>query len=344
MRKKELVKALSKIEEGIADIKNLILSIDGDSVPTDTKAGEDTTDSEDSVEGQYSKEELGAMKYNELKKLGKELGVNCKGTREEIIERIMNVPAESDGEDDSNDAEPVKEDEKVVPISKKGASKKSANKEEKQEDDEIEEQYLALAREALEDTELSEVIEVLEEVGIKLTAMQKKKEDVVMRKLAWAFQNGKIDTEDDGEDDSEVDGSDDEVLDENAYFEQYDPEGINDPSAMSKKRAKSVKSLVAEILEAVEKEELTTDDMEEELEDIITDDDIDLLGEDYSEDDLLGFYIEMKKRFIDDDGNTIDHSDLYEIGENSFCCGHELKYDNKRKAYVCAVCDEEYEE
>lgn len=338
MRKKELIKAISKIEEGIADVKNLLISEE----QNDKATGEVAKDSTETVEpveetvGRFSKKDLDAMKYNDLKKLGKELGVKCTGTREEITARILDVDVE-----DSNDSEPVKED-KVVPI------KKESVKKEEPEDEGVEEKYLEMAREALEDNSLEDVIEVLSEAGIKLTSIQKKKQDVIMNKLAEAFQNGMIDVDDEEEEEepkSEEDAENEDELEfsEDSYFDQYDPEGVNDPSVMSKRRAKAVKSLVSDIISKFENEELTTDDIESELEDFVTDDDIELLGEDYSEEELVAFYIEMKKRFVDDDGFVCEPGEPYEIGSTNFCCGHELSYDKKKKTFICPVCSEEYE-
>ena len=75
----------------------------------------------------------------------------------------------------------------------------------------------------------------------------------------------------------------------------------------------------------------------------MTDDDVELLGEDYSEEELVAFYIEMKKRFVDDDGSVCEPGEPYEIGNTNFCCGHELSYDKKKKTFICPVCSEEYE-
>lgn len=355
MRKKELIKALSKIEEGIADVKNLLIADEQVETAHSTSAKKDTVEevstqsNEDNTEvqsnGAYTREDLLAMKYNDLKKLGKEIGIKCTGTRDEIIDKILSVPMT-----DSPMAEPVEDEEEeksnVVPMKKKSV-KKEEPVEDTDEEDDIEEQYLAMAREALADNDLEDIVEVLAEAGIKLSKLQAKKEDIVMTKLAEAFQNDMIEAEGDDEDtdtDNEENTEGDELeFSEDSYFDEYDPEGINDPETMSKKRAKTIKSLVSDIINKYEEEELTTDDIESELEDIVTDEDIELLGEDYSEEELVAFYIEMKKRFVDNDGNICEPSDPYEIGEDNFCCGHQLQYDKKGKKYVCPICEEEYE-
>ena len=354
MRKKELIKALSKIEDGIADLKNLMISEEQresdkeeQSAPEEKEVkAEATTPTE---EGAYSVEELNAMKYNDLKKLGKSLGVKCTGTRDEITNRILGASVEAEP-DKEEEEEPVKETEKesnVVPIKGKTSKKKKSEPEEDDNSDsDVEEQYLELAREALEDNTLEEVAEVLADAGIKLNKMQAKKKDVLMLHLAQAFQNGLIDvdSDDDAEEGPEDDSTEDDSFSEDSYFPQYDPDGVNNPDSMTADREKAVHKMVAGLIEKYEAEELTVEEMESELEDIITDDDVELLGEDYDEEELFAFYIEVKKRFVDNEGNIIEPGDPYEIGEHDFCCGHELNYDKKNKKYVCEVCGEEYEE
>ena len=349
MRKKELIDALKKVGKGIEEVVAILSEEETSNkeVTKETKAVEEApvveATNDEVVEGRFSKEELDAMKYNDLKKLGKELGVKCVGTREEITAKIMSIPKE---EEETVMNPPVEEEateDKVVPISKK---KKPVKEEVAKDDseDEVEEKYLAMAREALEDNELEEIVEVLEEAGIKLTKIQSKKADVVMTKLAEAFQSGVIEVEDE-EDEEEETESEEDVLEfsEDSYFEQYDTEGINNPKNMTKDRLKAVKEMVADIINSYEEDELTSEDIEKELEDIVTDEDLELLGEDYDDDELVAFYIEMKKRFIDNDGDMIDPSEPYEVGEDDFCCGHKLTYDKKGKKYVCSVCEEEYE-
>lgn len=61
------------------------------------------------VEGTISKEQLESMKYQELKKLASDLGINASGTKEELIDRIANEPVEAEPEaiieDDEEESE-----------------------------------------------------------------------------------------------------------------------------------------------------------------------------------------------------------------------------------------------
>ena len=166
MKMKELIKALSKIEEGIAEVRNII-TVEDQKKPSVTEDKEEkVAEKEASEDGSaYSKEELEAMKYNDLKKLGREVGVDVKGTRDELVKRILDATTDLPIPEPVEEENEEQENGNVVPMKKKAPSKKKAVKkeepEEEPEDDEIEEEYLEQAREALEENELDDVIEVL---------------------------------------------------------------------------------------------------------------------------------------------------------------------------------------
>ena len=46
---------------------------------------------------------------------------------------------------------------------------------------------------------------------------------------------------------------------------------------------------------------------------------------------------------IDDEGNTNEPGEPYEINEENYCCGHALKYDKNGKVFICEVCGNKYE-
>ena len=69
MKKKELIKALSKIEEGIADVKNILSAESSDSIKTEPNE-ESSVEEEpvaESDDNSFSRDELMNMKYNDLK-------------------------------------------------------------------------------------------------------------------------------------------------------------------------------------------------------------------------------------------------------------------------------------
>lgn len=317
-------------------------------------------ETEATVEGKFSREQLMSMKFNELKKLGASVGVSCKGTRDEIVERMLQVTVtatvENEAEPEKTEA-PAKDDGKVVPINKKKGGLKKSAKTEEPEEEEVDEQYIQMATEATEDMSAKEIIEFLAEFDIEAKG---KKSDVV-KVLAKAIADGIVQLEDDDEDESEEEADveettaeaeeetaededeDGEEFNEESYFPEYDPEGVNNPDGMSEERAEAVKSMMADIIEGVENDTITEEDIQTFLETYASEEELEALGDDYQFEDLVAMYCEVKKRFIDDDGEEHEAGDPYEIDEENYCCGRKLKYEKKSKKFICENCGEEYE-
>lgn len=299
----------------------------------------------------FSREQLDAMKYNDLKKLGASLGVPCTGKRNEITDRILackGTVTTATADEEPGEEAPADDDGKVVPINKgkKGGLKKKAK------EPEIPEEFIEQANEIAEEMTVEEIVEALADAGIEAKG---KKSEVVMS-LAKALAEGLIELDGDedeeetaGEDTSadestEVEGEDEaEEITEDSYFEEFDPDGVNDPENMTEERANAVKAMMKEAIEGVEEETLTEEDMSTFCETFCTQDEIDSLGEEYTFEELFALYCETKKRLIDNDGELHEAEDPYEIGEDNFCCGHELKYDKKKKVYICETCGGNYE-
>lgn len=318
-------------------------------------------ETEATVEGKFSREQLMSMKFNELKKLGASVGVSCKGTRDEIVERMLQVTVsativENDEAEPEKTEAPAKDDGKVVPINKKKGGLKKSAKTEEPEEEEVDEQYIQMATEATEDMSAKEIIEYLAEFDIEAKG---KKSDVV-KVLAKAIADGIVQLEDDDEeDDSEeeadveettaeaeeetAEDEDGEEFNEESYFPEYDPEGVNSPEGMSEERAEAVKSMMADIIEGVENDTITEEDIQTFLETYASEEELEALGDDYQFEDLVAMYCEVKKRFIDDDGEEHEAGDPYEIDEENYCCGRKLKYEKKSKKFICENCGEEYE-
>lgn len=305
----------------------------------------------------YSKEQIESMKYNEFKKFAAQLGVKCTGTRSEIMARIIALVPTDSVEEDVVTAEPVidetpKKSEVTADADKKsnklGASKRKVV-DEAPELDEFDKQ----AREIADDTPIEDIIEALADVDIKATKKN------AIEKLAHALREGLIeadedeDSEEDLEEDEDIVEEDtaDETEDEDeveieadSYFKQFDPDGYNDPDNMTEERHEAIVEKMDYILTDVSEENLTIEDIEKYIENHATDEEIELLGDDYTEDEQLMFYMELVKRTIDNDGEEhTEEEDPYEVGEHDMCCGHELKYVKKTKRYICEHCGTEYE-
>lgn len=359
MNKAKVIEGINATIEGLNLIKNALASDNEEVASTPT-----TT-----VTGKFSREQLEKMKFNDFKKLAASLGVKCTGTREEIIERILALDVEVDIE-----GVPVKEEVSVVeeePV-------EEAVAEESEESEEVD--YVAMAKQIVEESGVESCIEALKECNVKATKKN------VVEKLAEAIEQGLVEIEDDAgeeyesdstaeedfseeedeeeadedsddeedseEDEDEDDSSeedDDEEVDASSYFAKYDPNGINDPENMTDERKEAIEKMMEEILDSVDDDDFIPN-VEKYLEDNATDAEIDLLGEDYDETEEAKLYMEMKKRTIDDDGEEhepaeaeSEEGDPYEINGHDMCCGHELKYIKKTKKYVCEHCGAEFE-
>ena len=131
------------------------------------------------------------------------------------------------------------------------------------------------------------------------------------------------------------------------YFKQYDLGEYNNPDEMTEERKSAVIAEMKDILSDYDSGKLTADDMTDFISDSTTEEEQDKLNEylpdDDNETELLKCYMEIKKHFIDNDGNKNEPNEAYELGEHDMCCGHALKYNKKSKTYICELCGEEYE-
>ena len=353
MNKAEIIKGIETTIEGLEAIKTALMSeacdcgCDTAEAPKKSRKGKSedvpmnppTEVTEEVMVGKFDVEQLNSMKYNEFKKLASQLGVKCTGTREEIMERIMalNVVI-TDGE-----AVVEKPQEEVAEAPTKSGkskpSKKVASKEvEEPTTDEFDEQAEEIAKE----TPVEDIIEALADVDIKAT----KKNAVT--KLAQALRDGLIELDDEDEDvageDTVAEADEDgEEIEADSYFPHLDPKGYNDPDEMTDERAEAIIEKMDSILTDYADGTLKDDEIAEFVEENATEAEIDLLGEEYDETDILKLYMELQKRTIDNDGEEHEPGDPYELGESDMCCGHELKYIKKTKKYVCEHCGTEYE-
>lgn len=357
MNNAEIIKGIDLTIEGLTTIKNALMVADGavaeapksKSVAKREKAQaepmnppvEETEGSAEAVVGKFDVEQLKSMKYNDFKKLAASLGVKCTGTRDEIMERILALDVTVTA-DDAVVSEPAEEDaEETSAKSNKPAKSKKLGKKEADEParDEFDEQAEEIAR----DTDVEDIISALADVNVKATKKN------AVQKLAEALRAGLIELDDEDEDE-EADAEAEDTADEageitaDSYFPELDPNGYNDPDEMSEERAEAIEAKMDEILTAYSDGTLTDEDIESYVEDNATEAEIDLLGDDYDEEDVLKLYMELIKRTIDDEGNEHEPGeDPYEVNGKDVCCGHVLKYVKKTKKYVCEHCGTEYE-
>lgn len=328
------IKGLELISEGI----NLILAGANETTKTaenTKKSAEKTTkESASATSKEITEEELEGMSYNDLKKLAAEMGVSPKGNRKELVARLLN----------SDEAPEEEEEEKPT---KKSAPKKTAKtqKVEEPDEDEDEEDISAQVEAAVEDMTDDEIRELLESVDIPT----KGKRQALITKLVHAVEDGLIDLDDEDDEDEESEDEDDETeiedteeSDDSDESEDEDEEEEDSVTAnMTKKRRKAYDDMCDETEEGFESGEITREDLISFISEFTGTDSKKMKKT--SDEDLLTQYLTIAANFIDDDGEQVEEGAYY-INEEPYCCGRPLKYNKKKKQYVCETCGAEYDE
>lgn len=341
MNNKEIIKQLGVIAESIEAIKTTLS--EGESVmnePVQEKKVEKPK--KEAVKKESSSDDvtvksLEEMGYNDLKKYAASVGVSATGKRDDIIARILDVGVQND-----EDKEPVKKEE---------STKKKSNKIVNIEDKRAEKEFEDTADDILEENDLEDVISELKEVGMK--GVTKKN---VRDKLIEALKEDLIDLEDDEDDeesadekdeaeeipDEEEDDEGDEVIDNETYFEDFDPEGVNNPkNVKSKDRLKAMMEIQEDILDSIEANDLDEAIMKSFLLENSTEDEQEEI-EEFDEDEVMAAYIELRKRMVDDDGDDMsDTDDAYYVNDIVYGHGRECKETDGE--YVDEVSGETFE-
>lgn len=345
MNNAEIIRGIDIITEGLNTIRaelvkgaepNKVLEFPAKEVKAQKETPvENTQDSAEVVVGKFDVEQLNSMKYNEFKKFAASLGVKCTGTRDEIMERILALEV-TITEDEAVVSEPVEEEEVVV----EEKPKKKLGKKEEPARDEFDEQAEAIA----EETDVEDIIEALADVEIKANKKN------AVKKLAEALREGLIELDDEDEEEAEepaeeveVEEEDEEEIGADSYFPELDPKGYNNPETMTEERAEAIEAKMDEILTSYNDGDLTDEEIASYVEDNATEAEIELLGDEYTEEDILKLYMELVKRTIDNDGDEHEQGEPYEVADKDVCCGHELKYVKKTQKYICEHCGTEYE-
>lgn len=351
MNKAEFIKGINMVIKGLTAMRDAVenegaekntatptapatkTAVGGKKAPVAKTAKKEEAAQEAPTDGQtYTTAELTGMKYNEFKKLASSLGVDCKGTRDEIMARVVALGVVTDA-----DAEASAEEKKPVA----GKSNKSASVGKgglKKADTPTTDEFDAQAEEIAKETDVADIIEALKGVGVKATKLDYKK------KLAGALRDGLLSVgEDEAEASAEDDGDEGEEVTAETYFGNYDVYEVNDPDKMGEARATACAEKQGAIIEAVSEGNITSDDIIDFLQNNATQEELDLLGDEYTEDDLIQLYIEVSKHFIDEDGDEHEPGEAYMIGEDAFCCGMPLAYDEATGKFLCSHCAGEYD-
>lgn len=334
------IEGLKMIEEGLRAVIN---SLESETHSAETKATSKETypvvksdkvpESENvPVTGNFTREQLDSMSYNNLKKLCKDLGISAVGNRDEITDKILGVEVEVPEESDV---------EAPAPKTKTSNRGNTVAPEEVEVDEEDNDPVYAQIVEAVADMETEEIADLLAEVGVSA----KGKRESLIEKLVQAVKDGLIDFSDEEDEEAEVDDTADvpapSTTKEEADEEEEEDDGVNDienPN-MTEERKNAIFAQDESIRNKYSSGKISRKDMEEFLQKFYdTDEDL----SEMNEDDVLDTYIDAKCRYIDDDGDFVSEG-AYMLNGEYACCGKLLTFVEDTGVYVCESCGEEYE-
>ena len=308
------------------------------------------------VETEPETPSLESLSIAELRKMAKELGLDTKGKKVDIIARIeaLNEPVEENVEEvveevietpevevddvedevlieDEDDAEEEYEEEEY-----------EDDEEEADEDDE-EPSDLELLKAELEDYSLEELKEVLESVELST----KGKKQALISRIIQAVEDGIIAYGDDEEEIEVEDDLDELVTDEDEIeVEEVTDEEESDEEEDYEDEEEEEELTVREQAQAEIEERILEDYENGDL----TDKQITKFLNEYSNGTFktvnkkrsLNKYIEIMTELVDEDGDVVELGEPYYVGDDvAFCCGAELKEVDGD--FYCEICGNEYE-
>lgn len=292
---------------------------------------DETSDETDDI---YTKEALDGKKYNELKKIAKEVGVSAKGDRETLIDNILGASEQIEEDFDEDD----EEETTLEDVEDEDDTDEDDGEEEDVEAEPIDDEE-SLAEEIedrVSEMETEEIADLLVEAGISA----KGKRQALINKLIKAVQDGAIAINGEGENEEEPE--DDDYEDEDVE-DDGDEEDVNDLSNPNIKpaRKKALKALKSMLEKKYDDGKLKAVTMKKALKAYYDEsaDEID----DMDNDELFDAYLQLKMLFIDDEGDEVEEGAPYTLNGEPYCCGQPLQYNEEDDTFICEICGGEYE-
>lgn len=305
------------------------------------------------VETEPETPSLESLSIAELRKMAKELGLDTKGKKVDIIARIeaLNEPVEENVEEvveeviETPEVEEVEvEDDDVEDddVEDEDDAEEEYEEEEADEDDE-EPSELELLKAELEDYSLEELKEVLESVELST----KGKKQALISRIIQAVEDGIIAYGDEEEEIEVEDDLDELVTDEDEIeVEEVTDEEESDDEEDYEDEEEEEELTVREQAQAEIEERILEDYENGDL----TDKQITKFLNEYSNGTFktvnkkrsLNKYIEIMTELVDEDGDVVELGEPYYVGDDvAFCCGAELKEVDGD--FYCEICGNEYE-
>ena len=325
---------------------------------------------DDTVESEYSMEELKAMTQVELKALAKELGVSVRGSKSAILGRILEKLDVAEVEEEEPVTEEVENDDAVqealeeleledladlceqAELSTKGKKQALIARlmtahnageidltdffEEEDITDEVDEE---IEEDAVDEMQIEEILEAQDLKTVKAIAKKLKiKVALKDKKPAIIEKIGQYDAED------VVEVLNDMGLIEPADDEEEASEGVEMPKFEgSKKRIKACEACWKETMADLENGDIDEDDIREFFEDRFSGNKSELkkiAKKDWE--DLAIEYAEIMANMFDDDGDDVEMQEPYMVDETPYCCGVPMKKVDDTH-FLCEIDGEEVE-
>lgn len=261
--------------------------------------------------------DLGSMKLKELREYAEELGLNSKGKRAEVEERIREFLENEDTEEDEDLGEEPEEESEEPEIEENEDSEEDEDSEEA-EDDEVEDETYAKVMQYVNEASDDELRETLEELGLS----SKGKREALIEKIYQAVKDGLFEFE------------------EEEPSEDVEPEEETEDSedlGMTEERAKAIEAMEEQVQEEFEEGKITRKEMVAYLKQVGI-----AVTKKVEDEAVVEMYTEKLALLIDDEGEFHDEGgDPYNINEVPYCCGAPL--EEIEGGYRCNVCGTEYE-
>lgn len=363
MNAKKVAKSIETIINGLEDLKDEILAVDENTVdeaPTeeapkskkstktekkDTKSKK-TTKATKAVEtdDETDEEDYASMKYNDLKKLAVERGMKSPNVSKDELIAFLTGEAVSDDEDEveNEDIENETDEEDLTEkvsklleevdtediagfLTENGISAKGKRP-----------SLIAKIVTAIEDGDLSlddlEVEDDDDEEEAPAPKKTKKAEKAEPKKSAKAKKKAEPEPEDDDEEESDELFGYEYDEDEEMYIKEDEENELL--AQVVPARMDALKEYLAGVEKDVKKKAKRAALLEE-VENFF--------GDDYDdeEDNLVEFAAYKFLLMTDDEGETHDMEEPYEINEIAVCCGQALTETDD--GFVCEICESEYD-
>lgn len=276
-------------------------------------------------ETEESEVDLGSMKLKELREYAEELGLNSKGKRAEVEDRIREF---LDNQEDSEESEEAEEDLGEEPEEEIEESEEETDEEVETEEDEVEDETYAKVMEYVNEASDDELRETLEELGLS----SKGKREALIEKIYQAVKDGLFEFEEEDEEPSE-ETEEVEVEDTEDDSEEDDSEDLG----MTEARLKAIEAMEIQVQEEFEEGKITRKEMVSYLKQVGI-----AVTKKVEDEAVVEMYTEKLALLIDDEGEFHDEGgDPYTINEVPYCCGAPL--EETEEGYKCNVCGTEYE-